>query len=94
MYVPDPIERWKECVKVKRGLCDTSWLNGMFKDQVYLKGAIEILINRKNINFTNLYAGKISLKDYSKLEDSRIIITDNIKLPYFLKNSKAVKKYK
>ena len=68
-FLPDPIERWKECVKVKRGLHDTSTLSGMYKDQVYLKGAVEILINRNNIDFVGLYAGKISLKDYHKLEE-------------------------
>ena len=39
-------------------------LNGMYKDQVYLKGAVEILVNRNNIDFVNLYAGKICLRDY------------------------------
>jgi len=63
-FVPDKIERWKECVKVKRGLTDTSALSGMYKDQVYLKGAIEILVNRNNIDFVTLYAGKLSLQDY------------------------------
>ena len=72
-FIPDPIERWKECVKVKRGVQDTSELRGMYKDQIYLKGAIEILINRKNIDFVALYAGKISLKDYSKLEGRNLI---------------------
>lgn len=33
-FTADPIERWKECVKVKRGLHDTSKLSGMYKDQV------------------------------------------------------------
>ncbi len=33
-FTVDPIERWKECVKVKRGLHDTSKLSGMYKDQV------------------------------------------------------------
>ena len=68
-YIPDPIERWKECVKVKRGLNDTSMLSGMYKDQVYLKGAVEVLINRKNLDFVSLYAGKICLKDFVRLED-------------------------
>ena len=51
-------------MKVKRGLTDTSALSGMYKDQVYLKGAIEILVNRNNIDFVTLYAGKLSLQDY------------------------------
>ena len=31
-FIPDSIERWKECVKVKRGLLDTSQCGGMYKD--------------------------------------------------------------
>ena len=31
-FIPDAIERWKECVKVKRGLHNTATLNGMYKD--------------------------------------------------------------
>ena len=31
-YIADENERWKECVKAKRGLHDTSILSGMYKD--------------------------------------------------------------
>ena len=85
-FIPDPIERWKECVKVKRGLEDTSQFGGMYKDQVYLKGAVEILINRNNINFATLYCGKISLKDYYFLEQKGLIKTEGLRLPSFLEN--------
>ena len=66
----------------------------MYKDQVYLKGAVEILINRNNIDFTNLYAGKISLKDYHKLEERGQIERDKITLPYFLEGTTSMKNYK
>lgn len=29
-YQPDPEIRWKECVRVKRGIADTSTSNGIF----------------------------------------------------------------
>lgn len=34
---------WKFCLRVKRGIVDTSEKNGMYKDQIYFIGAIEIL---------------------------------------------------
>lgn len=40
---------------------------GMYKDQIYFLGAVEILKNRKKLNFTNLHCGKISVEDCLKL---------------------------
>jgi len=31
-FIPDENETWSECVKVKRGICDTSEKRGFFKD--------------------------------------------------------------
>jgi len=31
-YIDDPKVRWIYCIRVKRGLVDTSKLGGMFKD--------------------------------------------------------------
>ena len=80
-YIDDVEERYSICVRVKRGLHDTSMLSGMFKDQVtfslihflylfqiYFKGAIELLLNRKNIDFRLLYAGKLTLKDAYRMD--------------------------
>lgn len=46
-YQPDPELRWRECVRVKRGIADTSKPNGtfplnlgMYKDQIYFMGAV------------------------------------------------------
>jgi hypothetical protein len=48
---------------VKRGLTDTSQKGGLYKDQVYLEGAMAILSQRNNINFKALMSGKLSLQD-------------------------------
>jgi hypothetical protein len=42
-YVETPQSRWKFCLRVKRGLTDTSMKGGLYKDQVYLEGAIKVL---------------------------------------------------
>ena len=62
-YVDSPIARWKYAVRVKRGLTDTSQAGGLYKDSVYLEGAIEVLQQRKFLNFKGLMCGKVSLKD-------------------------------
>lgn len=54
-------------MRVKRGIADTSKPQGMYKDQIYFLGAVEILKNRKKLNFTNLHCGKISVEDCLKL---------------------------
>lgn len=63
----DEVRLWRECIRVKRGQCDTSLSSGFYKDQVYLIGAIEILKSRDRINFYDFYRGKISLVDYFRL---------------------------
>ena len=60
-YVDSPMGRWKFALRVKRGLTDTSQTGGLYKDQVYLEGAIKVLARRKTLNFKTLLCGKISL---------------------------------
>ena len=50
-YVDDPKTRYKYVLRVKRGLADTSKPGGLFKDQVYLEGALKLLENRKSIDW-------------------------------------------
>jgi len=85
-YIKDPVKRWKECVRVKRGISDTSLSGGMYKDQVYLRGCVEILKNRKKLDFVMLYSGKIHYKDLPKLIKNNVIKTEHMKLPYFINN--------
>lgn len=73
-YQPDVESRWREVVRVKRGIADTSkpcgillFMLGMYKDQIYFIGAVEILKNRKKLNMINLHSGKISVDDCMRL---------------------------
>ena len=68
-------------MRVKRGIADTtkpggifSHYIGMYKDQIYFMGAINILRNRHKINFHELHCGKISVEDYFKLKEKGQIV--------------------
>lgn len=65
-YIDKPQMRWKYCIRVKRGLTDTSKKGGLYKDSVYLEGAIKVLMRRKTLDFKMLMCGKISLDDYGR----------------------------
>lgn len=65
-YVDNPKKRWRYVLRVKRGLSDTSQPGGLYKDQVYLEGACKILKNRKEINFKQLYCGKLNIEDLKR----------------------------
>ena len=62
-YIGDPHRRWKYVMRVKRGLVNTEEPGGFYKDQVYLRGAMDILRNRKKFDVEDLYCGKIALAD-------------------------------
>ena len=76
-YVDDPANRWKFVLRVKRGLVDTSQKGGLYKDQVYLEGAVKILSHRRAINFTALLCGKISLTDLVRPEIYSLLNYEN-----------------
>ncbi len=81
---------------MKRGIADTSkaqgnllYNEGMYKDQIYFSGAVEILKNRKKLNFINLHCGKITVEDCLKLtEKGQINNKDKVKVPLFLNDMK------
>lgn len=85
-YLEDPVHRFKEVLRVKRGIEDTSLLGGCYKDQVYLIGAIKILRNRKTINFTKLYCGKIAVEDILRPEIQTFCNSEDVKYPVFISN--------
>ena len=45
-YVDNKKRRFQSVLRVKRGMIDTSEPGGLYKDQVYLEGAINILRER------------------------------------------------
>lgn len=50
-YVDNSRLRYRYVLRVKRGLSDTSKPGGLYKDQVYLEGALKLLEHRKDINW-------------------------------------------
>lgn len=85
-YVNSPGSRWKFVLRVKRGLTDTSQKGGLYKDQVYLEGAVKILSLRKELNFKALLCGKISLHDYYRDEIHSILNYEGQLLPPFMED--------
>lgn len=50
-YIKDETDCWRETVRAKRGLINTEKPGAYYKDQNYLIGAVDILRNRKDIDF-------------------------------------------
>ncbi|XP_052251711.1 putative tyrosine carboxypeptidase MATCAP2 isoform X2 [Dreissena polymorpha] len=87
-YVSDPVARWDYCLRAKRGQVDTSKPGGFCKDQVYLEGALQILKNRRQIDFHLLVQlGKISWEDIDKLQ--LLGNLDDTKVPFFMQDLAA-----
>ncbi len=72
------------CLRVKRGLEDTSQRGGLYKDKAYFEGAVKILQKRKLIDMSCLFSGKISLDDALKPEIRGKICTAGTMYPRFL----------
>jgi len=53
----------------------------LYKDQVYLEGAVQILQERKTLDFHGLYCGKISLEDLKKPHIAKRLRKDCLLLP-------------
>lgn len=86
-------ERWDYCVRAKRGLLDTSLPGGFAKDQMYLKGALEILEQRHRVDFNALYAGKISVADAHRAKATGLSKLQGIRLPFFLQGKSQQARY-
>ena len=65
-YVNNEKQRFRLCIRSKRGLTDTGLSGGYYKDKVYFEGAVKILSLRKEIDIETLYAGKISIEDLKR----------------------------
>ena len=64
-YVDDPERRWRYCLKVKRGVEDTSMPLVFTKSQIYFLGSLQVLawFLQHDYLVDQLYLGKISLRD-------------------------------
>ncbi|ESO89113.1 hypothetical protein LOTGIDRAFT_183090, partial [Lottia gigantea] len=89
-FVTNREQRWKHVMRVKRGLADPNDLGGYGKDQCYFEGALKILRNIEDIDFTVLMSGKICIDEINRIK--RVARKDCIKLPAFMKNPEKYKK--
>lgn len=85
-YIADPKRRFKQVLRVKRGMKDTALPGGYYKDQAYLSGGLKILQQRRNIDFLVLISGKLSLEDHFRPEIRRRVKTQGILIPPYLRS--------
>ncbi len=69
-YIKSDDSRWNICMRVKRGIEDTSQPGAFHKDQLYFRGAIQVLRWFKKHDFDPrpLYIGKIAAEDLEKAQ--------------------------
>ena len=85
-YVDNPKQRYKYVLRVKRGLSDTSQPGGLYKDQVYLEGALKLLEHRREIDWQGFYSAKLNLEDLKRPKLMKKLKKDDLVLPKFVEN--------
>jgi len=85
-YVDNPKQRYRYVLRVKRGLADTSKPGGLYKDQVYLEGAMQLLQHRKEIDWQGFYSAKLNMEDLKRPKLMKKLRKDDIVLPEFVEN--------
>ncbi len=84
-----PDSAWDICVRVKRGLRDTSRLGAFTKDHHYFKGYLEIKqYLKKGGDLRDLYVGKINVASVERLSRLSAVIPPKF-LPWYLKDRKG-----
>jgi hypothetical protein len=85
-FIDNPRRRWKLVCRVKRGTLDTSEPGGLYKDQVYLEGAIQILRDREILDYPGLMCGKISIDELRRPVIERRLQKEKNIVPPFMEN--------
>jgi len=83
-YLDDPENVWRQCVRFKRGLRDTSRPGAYCRDQCYFEGAMRLLQQRKTVNFQQFHRGKITIEGFQYVKER--VITHGTRLPHFLQD--------
>ncbi|MCD8484550.1 flavohemoglobin expression-modulating QEGLA motif protein [Candidatus Woesebacteria bacterium] len=85
-YLPDKQKRFNICLKVKRGLTDTSVPGAFTKNQIYLAGAIQVCqwLVKNDYAVEKLYVGKVALNDISRAWSQSELTVSDLLLPAFL----------
>ena len=87
-YVTDAERLWSICLKVKRGLKDTSMPGGFTKNQVYLAGTIEVLrwLKKNHYDARPLYVGKVSTEDVQTALQNSALSLEELAVPQLILN--------
>lgn len=93
-FISNKERLWKTCVRVKRGLHDTSIPGSFTKDQSYLAGAVRVAkwLEENKFDISRLYIGKISIVDIHRIQNSFSL--ENPRIPSFIKDPDYLKKLK
>ncbi len=94
-YVDDKDRRWNMCVRVKRGIKDTSVSGAFSKDQIYFRGVMHMLewLEQHDYDPRPLYIGKIATQDLEKAV-AQSNPTWTVRLPAFLQTPEQLHVYK
>lgn len=87
-FVSDPERAWSVAVRCKRGLKDTSLPGGYTKNQVYLKGAVEVArwLKKHDFDARALYVGKVALEDIDRLMANSELPPEEFMVPQLILN--------
>lgn len=91
-YIDDKERRFKVCLRVKRGISDTSIPGAFSKDQIYLRGTIKVLQWLKDNDFQleHVYLGKLAVEDIERIR--QLPHEANSVLPHFYTRDKKAYK--
>lgn len=92
-YIDNKERRWRVCLRVKRGVKDTSIPEVFTKDQIYLRGVIKLInwLEKNNYAAERLYLGKIAVEDVEIAEAQAN--KDKVVLPWFLADAEKKEWY-
>jgi hypothetical protein len=85
-YVDNPKQRYKYVLRVKRGLADTSQPGGLYKDQVYLEGALKLLEKRNEVDWHAFYSAKLNIEDLHRPRLMKKLVKKELVLPKFVED--------
>lgn len=82
-YLPDPEQRWRLCLRVKRGQSDTSQPGSFPHSQTYLRGIMRVAawLLAHDFAVADLYLGKIDCADVERCRSLSVLPTPQ--LPQF-----------
>jgi len=93
--VNDHDRLWTICLRVKRGMSDTSQCGGYYKDGSNFVGAFRLLRRRKTIDFRLLHCVRTSLEDFPRAISAArsALAAGTVVMPSFLQDDAALEAY-